>query len=52
MASGNRHDNFGEDRACRSGNMLADRQTHRQTIACQNNISFHIVLASMVECYI
>jgi len=30
MATGNTHKKFGKDRACGSGDMLADRQTDRQ----------------------
>jgi len=30
---GNMHKKFGKDRACDSGDILSDRQTHRQTDA-------------------
>jgi len=32
---GNMHENFCKDRACRSGDILADRQTDRQTYPSQ-----------------
>ena len=32
---GNMHEKFGKDRACVSGDILADRQTHRQTYSSQ-----------------
>ena len=32
---GNMHKKFGKDRACGSGDILADRQTHRQTYSSQ-----------------
>jgi len=35
MAIGNMHKKFGNDRACGSGDMLTDRQTHRQTHSSQ-----------------
>jgi len=35
MAIGNTHKKFGKDRACGSGDILADRQTHRQTCSSQ-----------------
>ena len=31
----NMHKKFGEDRACDSGDIVADRQTHRQTYSSQ-----------------
>jgi len=32
---GNMHKKIGKDRACGSGDILADRQTHRQTYSSQ-----------------
>jgi len=32
---GNKDTKFGKDRACGSGDILADRQTHRQTYSSQ-----------------
>jgi len=33
--TGNMHKKFGKHRACDSGDILADRQTHRQTYSSQ-----------------
>jgi len=38
---GNKHKKFGKDCGCGSGDILADRQTHRQTYSSQYFATTH-----------
>jgi len=47
--TGNVHQKFGKDRACGSGDILADRQTHTQTYSLQR-FAGEVKLAQYITC--